>query len=46
MIKMTVAQWKAAKVEFDLAIVWAQISALEGTLLNKESGVVPGEKTP
>lgn len=46
MIKMTEAQWKAAKVEFDLAIVWAQISALEGTLLNKESGVVPGEKTP
>ncbi len=46
MTRMTEAQWKAAKVEFETALVWAQVSALEGTLLNKNSGTVPREKTP
>jgi len=46
MIKMTEAQWQAAKVEFELALVWAQVGALEGTLLNKSSGAVPKEKAP
>ncbi|MEE8482244.1 MAG: TolC family protein [Acidiferrobacterales bacterium] len=46
MTRMTEAQWQAAKVEFDLALVWARVSALEGTLLNQNSGMVPTEKTP
>lgn len=46
MTRMTEAQWRAAKVEFELALVWAQVGALEGTLFNKSSGTVPREKTP
>lgn len=46
MTRMTEAQWQAAKVEFDLALAWAQISALEGSLLNQNSATVPRETIP
>ncbi|MEE8388393.1 MAG: TolC family protein [Acidiferrobacterales bacterium] len=46
MIRMTEAQLQAVKVEFDMALAWAQISALEGTLLNQNPGTVPRETTP
>ncbi len=46
MTRMTEAQWKAAKVEFEMALVWARVSALEGSLLNQNTGTVPGEKAP
>ena len=39
MTKMTEAQWRAAQVEFDLAIAWAQLDAMRGTLI-----VAPEEK--
>ena len=33
MTKLTEAQWRAAKVEFDLAIAWARLEAMRGTLI-------------
>jgi outer membrane protein TolC len=37
MVKLTEAQWQAARVEFDLALAWARLDALTGVLpsLNK-----------
>jgi len=39
MTKMTEAQWRAAKVEFDLAIAWARLDAMRATLITE-----PNEK--
>jgi outer membrane protein TolC len=33
MTRLTEAQWKAARVEFELAMTWARIDALRGTLI-------------
>jgi outer membrane protein TolC len=38
MTKLTEAQWLAARVEFDLAMVWAQLDALQGKLLATNNG--------
>lgn len=35
MIGVTEAQWKAAKVDFDLALAWAELKALTGELVEK-----------
>ena len=37
MTKLTEAQWRAARVEFELAMTWAQIDALGGLLVTNNS---------
>lgn len=39
MTRMTEAQWKAATVEFELAMTWAQIDALRGRLITDTAAV-------
>jgi hypothetical protein len=41
MVKLTEAQWQAARVRYELALAWARLEALTGKLVNASQ-----EKTP